>query len=382
MMRILFISEFFPSGKDLRFSGGVEASTFFVAKYLAKKHNVSVICSKQPGSKKYEIIDRIKIYRVGPNINYYATGKTQNFFSVLQFVLSAIKKGSTMSFDIIEGNNFLAHLIAKQIAQKTKIPVIFWYPDVFLGKWIKTSGILVGTVGWFLEKINLLRSANYYVVISKETEKKLLKAGVPKEKIAVIPCGIDPLEFKVKALKQKFPTIVCVSRLVTYKRVDDLLWAYALVRKAHPQLRLIIVGRGPEEKKIKRICKMLKVAAYVSFLSSLKRDDLIKTIKSAHLLCLPSETEGFGISIIEAAAAGIPYIASNISVIKEITQNGIGGLLFKLGDIKDLASQIETLLKDKSLYQKKLREGQTLAKNYQWQDIAQKTEKLYLTLIL
>lgn len=380
-MKILLISEFFPTGKDLKFTGGVESRTFFVAKYLAKKNDVSVICSKQPGSKKFEIISGIKVYRVGPNINYYATGKTQDFFSVLQFIISAIKIGSEMNVDIVEGNNFLTHLIAKQIGQKTRTPVIFWYPDVFIGKWIETSGILVGTVGWFLEKINLLRSANHYVAISKQTQKKLIKEGIPKEKITVIPCGVDLSEFKIKAPKQKFPTIVCVSRLVSYKRVEDLIWAFAKVKKIFPQLRLKIVGRGPQEKKLKRINKMLKITSFVSFASNLSRNDLIKTIKSSHLLCLPSQTEGFGISIVEAAAAGIPYVAADIDVIKEITQNGRGGLLFNLGNIKDLAQKIEKVLADKKLYEQKVKEGQKLIKSYQWPAIAQETELLYKSIL-
>ena len=380
-MRILLVSEFFPTGKDLRFSGGVEARTYFVAKYFVKKHQVSVICSRQPGTKKFEIINGINIHRVGPTINYYATGKTQDIFAVSQFILSAIKKGSTIGSDFVEGNNFLAHLIAKQIAQRAKIPVIFWYPDVFLGTWIKTSGIFAGIAGLLLEKINLLRSANYYIAISKVTQEKLLKAGVQKNKISVIPCGIDSLEFKSYVPKQKFPTIVCVSRLVSYKRVADLLWAFALIRKSIPKLKLIIVGRGPEENRLKGICKMLKISSGVSIVSNLSRIDLIKTIKSSHLLCLPSETEGFGIAIIESAAAGVPFVISDIEVFKEVTKNSQGGLIFKLGNIKDLSSKIEKLLTDKNFYAKKRKEALKLAQNYHWQDIGERTGKLYQTLI-
>jgi glycosyltransferase involved in cell wall biosynthesis len=105
--------------------------------------------------------------------------------------------------------------------------------------------------------------------------------------------------------------------------------------------------------------------------------DLIKLLKSSTIFCLPSQVEGFGISTIEAAAAGVPYVVSDIDVFREITRNGQGGLLFDTNSISDLASKIQRLLKDHSLYAKKVIEGYKLAARYQWQDVAKATEKVY-----
>lgn len=380
-MKILLVTEFFPSGKDLKFSGGVEARTFFLAKYLAKRHKVLVICSREKNTKYYEKFAGINIYRVGPFVKYDAGA---NFFSIktkIGFIFSAIKAGAELKPDIVDGGNFIANFIAKQIAKKNKIPVVFWYPDVFIRNWIRTSGLFAGLAGSILEKINLLRSADYFIAISNSTKNKLLKLNVPSQKISVIPCGVELAEFKFSIPKSKTTTLICISRLVSYKRINDLIWAFALIHKKNKKLKLKIIGRGPEKKKLQNICKMLKISRNVSFKSNLSRKELIKNIKSSYLFCLPSKVEGFGVSVIEAAAAGVPYVISNIDVFKEITKNGQGGLFFKVGNINNFASKIKNLISDKNLYRKKVVESSQLVKNYKWTDIAQKTESIYLSQI-
>ncbi len=380
-MKILLISEFFPTGKDLRFSGGVEARTYYLAKYLAKNNDVSVICSRQPGTPKTETLAGIKILRPGPARRYNAGAEVKGILQTAGFIRSAILEGSKIKADVVDGGNFLAHLISKEIAGKNKIPVVYWYPDVFLGQWIKTSGLIAGVAGWLMEKFNLLRHPDHFIAISNVTANKLSKEGIPKNKITVIPCGIEEKEFTGNVKKREPITIICISRLVRYKKIKDLILAFALLRKNHPDLNLKIIGRGPEEKTLKRLCDALKITPKVSFENNLKRIDLVERIKSASVFCLPSSAEGFGISVIEAVAAGSPYVVSDIPVFKEVTKNGRGGLLFKLGDIKDLAANMERLLTDKNLYKKKQIEGQKLAAGYHWHDIALQTEDIYKTLL-
>lgn len=381
-MNILLISEFFPTGKDLRFSGGVEARTYFVAKNLAKNHKVSVICIREPNTKAREILNGIRIIRVGSQIPYNAgSGKNINPLSILRFIKQAINEGAKSDAQIVDGGNFIAHFIARQIGAKKKIPVVYWYPDVFIGKWIKTSGLISGISGYIVEKLNLSRGADYFIAISKTTKDKLIKNGVSSKKVDVVYCGIDKDEFKNKISKSPNPKIITVSRLVHYKRIRDLVIAFALVSKKIPKAHLEIIGRGPERKSLDDLIRNLKLERRITFKSDLKRYELLEEIKSSTIFCMPSETEGFGISIIEAAASGVPYVVSNIEVFKEVTKNGLGGLLFQTGDIKELAAKIEKLLNDAKLYDQKQKEAIKLAKIYDWQKISVQTEQLYKSLI-
>lgn len=375
-MKILLVTEFFPTGKDLRFTGGVEARTYFVAKYLTARHQVHVVCSRLSNTKKFERMDGINIHRIGPPQNYSATA--QNIIARIRYIKEAANFGKTLNVDIVDGSNFIAHFIAKEIAKSKKIPLVLWYPDLWIGSWIKNAGVF-GILGEILERFNLARGANAYITISKSTAQKLKK--YIQGKVHIIACGVDFKEFKTPQKKFLKPTIICISRLVSYKRIEDLIWAFALLLKKGLDLNLIIVGRGPQEKKLKNICQMLKISPKVSFYQNLPRKELINKIKASHLFCLPSQVEGFGISAIEAAAAGVPYVISDIPVFKEITKNSQGGLLFKLNNVKDLSDKIERLLLDKKLYKQKVEEAKLLAQNYQWTDIAKKTEDVYLSLI-
>lgn len=371
-MKILMICEFFPSGRDLKFSGGVEARTFFIAKHLSIKHKILVVTSFLPTSKRYEKLDRIEIFRVGPQRKYKAS--FGSFYDRLKFTFSAIRFAKTLKVDLIEGTNFLTHLACSVVAKSLKVPSVAWYPDVWLGSWIKLTGPS-GIFGEILERINLILGARAYIAISKATAQKLEK--FTDKKIYTIPCGVDLEEFKTKVKKSPTPTIICISRLVSYKRIMDLLFAFALILKKGIKANLLIIGQGPQEKELNKVCQMLKIERKVRFTHNLTRDDLINKIKSSTVFCLPSEVEGFGISVIEAAASGVPYVISDIDVFKEVTKNGQGGLIFRLGDIKDLSSKIARLLTNQKLYAAKTREALGLAKNYQWPKIAKKTEAVY-----
>ncbi|MDP2632625.1 MAG: glycosyltransferase [Candidatus Curtissbacteria bacterium] len=171
-MKILLITEFFPTGKDLKFSGGVEARNFFLAKNLAKKHKVYVLTSKLPGTKKREELSSFEIFRVGNTRSYNATAN--NVIQRIKFIISAIKFANALDIDLVDSSNFVTHFAAKIVSFRKKIPHIAWYPDVWIGSWIKIAGAS-GVLGEILERTNLLLGANAYIAISKETASKLKK---------------------------------------------------------------------------------------------------------------------------------------------------------------------------------------------------------------
>lgn len=375
-MKILLISEFFPTGKDLKFSGGVEARNYYVAKYLANKNKVVVLTSRIKGSAKKENLANFQVQRVGSQRSYKAS--FGDIVTRLYFIVAAIKVGKTLKPDIVEGTNFITHFIAKVISINLKIPSVYWYPDVWIGSWIKNVGI-GGVLGEILERINLFLGADAYIAISKSTAKKL-QPRTKHKKIFVIGCGVDISEFKKRESKFEKFTIISVSRLADYKNIKDLLLAYAILKRKFRELRLIIVGRGPQETYLKKMALQLKLKG-ISFTSNLPRKKLNSLLKKSHLFCLPSSVEGFGIASIEAAAAGIPYVISDIETFKEVTGNGKGGLIFKVRNIYDLTEKLEKLITDKKLYALKTKEGIAYSQNYSWAKISSQTQMVYMRLI-
>ncbi len=375
-MKILLITEFFPTGKDLRFSGGVEARTFFVARGLAKKHEIKVLTSLIKGSPLSERMFGFEIIRVAPKRNYDAS--VGHMFSRMLFIKNAIDAGKSINADIVDGGNYISHFIAKRIATNKKVPIVAWYPDVWLNTWIKNAGIY-GLFGEVLERLNLSFGFDAYITISNQTAQKLKK--FVKNKIHIIYCGVDKNEFKNKAKKSNNPTIICVSRLSEYKNIKALIFAFAHLSVKVKQARLIIVGRGPQEKCLKNQTKALKISAKVKFLSDLPRKELVDLYKSSHIFSLPSIVEGFGIATIEAAAAGLPYVNSDITVQKEITKNGQGGYLVDSKNPLNFSQKFQLLLNNPDLYKKKSLESKRLSALYNWESIIKKTESVYYSLL-
>ncbi len=374
-MKILIISEFFPTGKDLKFSGGVESRNFYLAKYLSKKHKVSILTRRLYGTKKREKIYGFDVFRVGPSVQYSAS--FGDLLGRVRFVVAAINYGKKLEFEIVEGTNYLTHFIAKILGIRCGKPTVAWYPDLWLGRWVKITG-LMGIFGEILERINLALGFSAYIAISKEVFKKLRPYS---KNLHLVLCGVEFSEFKKNHRKFPNPTIISISRLTKYKNLNVLLFAFAHLSTKLKGVRLIIVGAGPELKKLKEITKNLKIHSKVTFLSNLERKRLINLIASSHIFSLPSFVEGFGIATIEAAAAGLPYVISDIPTHREVTKNGLGGFLVEPKSPLAYSQKLEKLLTNKALYLKKSKEARNLAKNYNWLEIARRTEKVYQLLV-
>lgn len=374
-MKILLISEFFPT-RDLRFSGGVEARTFFLAKFLAKTHQVFIITARLPKNPIQEKLFQFVVYRPGPVRKYAPT--VGNILERAIFTKEAIKLGKELNVDVIDGANFIAHFIAKQIGKERRIPTVAWYPDVWIGSWIQNAGIL-GIFGEILERINFLMGYDAYIAISKQTAAKLKQFA--KGKIYMIPCGVDKNEFKKNVKKFQNPTIITIARLAKYKNLKTLVFAFAHLSTKIKDARLIIIGKGPEFNNLKNLVRVLKIESKVKFLSNLTREELIKIICASHIFCQPSLVEGFGIATLEAAAAGLPYVNSDIATHREVNRGGQGGFLVDPQNSLLFSKRFYELLSKKSLYEQKSQEAKDLAKMYSWEDVARETEKVYKSLL-
>ena len=260
--------------------------------------------------------------------------------------------------------------------KKTKIVILV--PDLI---YYYTNGInrVFRSTLLFLERFVLKRSWDKIICISGDVQKKLVQLGVDSEKISIVFCGVSFEEIK-KIQKKKnstFPTIVCVSRLVSYKRIKDLIKAMQILKKKYSNIKLIIVGIGEEKEKLEKLVKKYHLESDVLFHGFVKsHKNVLSLVKNSDIFCSTSIVEGFGIAIVEALALGVPCVLSDISVFREVTR-GKGVLFFKPQDSEDLAKKIRMLLKDKNLYKKLRKEGIKQAKIFSWKSKILETEKIY-----
>jgi glycosyltransferase involved in cell wall biosynthesis len=142
-------------------------------------------------------------------------------------------------------------------------------------------------------------------------------------------------------------TIGVAARLAPVKGISFLIGAVALLREKIPHLRLVIAGDGPERPKLETQVRASGLEKAVRFAGWI--DDVAAELSSWDLYVQPSLAEGLGISVLEAMAAGIPVVASDVGGLKEVIDDGATGFLIPPRDTGTLATKIERLASDATL---------------------------------
>lgn len=380
-MKVAMVTEYIAP-KDGPYFGGVDARTINIAKNMVKGDDVHIITAYLEGTDRIEDYDGVTVHRVGRKRRFTQKG---DFLPRLMFSAEVVAEISRMKPDIVDGGGAVAYAACYKGALRNDIPSVVTVMEVWQGQWLRNMGLMNGLAGNILERIHLKYNFDRYVAISKYTREKLNeRLQISDDKISLVYCGYDRSLYESVAADEKFadPTIVIVCRLVSYKNVDDLLCAVKLLLPSFPDLKLKIIGTGPEEKNLRKLARRLSLGDHVEFLGKIKDNDrLIGILKRSHVFAIPSVAEGFGIVLIEAMAAGIPYVASDIPAYREVTEGGIGGFLHKPDDYRDLAGKLKILLEDEKLRRDIVRDNDRLLKKYEWPRLAREVRSIYEELL-
>jgi L-malate glycosyltransferase len=224
--------------------------------------------------------------------------------------------------------------------------------------------------------------SNAVTAVSRDLARDTrLLIGVTRE-ITVVPNFVDGEIYKRHCgLHREFfapraePIIAHISNFRPVKRISDLLAAFIIVRKRMP-CRLLLVGDGPERTRIEREAVSAGVIEDVLFLGN--QTNIPELLSVADAYCLPSETESFGLSALEAMACETPVVGSRAGGLPEVVMDGETGYLVEVGNVAELAERLYQIVSNKELRDKLGRKARERALTLFPQDkIVAQYEELY-----
>ncbi|MBU2445903.1 MAG: N-acetyl-alpha-D-glucosaminyl L-malate synthase BshA [Bacteroidetes bacterium] len=219
-----------------------------------------------------------------------------------------------------------------------------------------TDITLVGLEPSFLPlvKFSIERSDGVTAVSNFLKEKTLTNYKIKKE-IEVIPNFVDTEVYKPKedcVFKQHFApkgekVLVHISNFRPVKRVPDVIKILAEVKKKVPT-KLILAGDGPDRSECERLVREMDLKQDVHFLG--KQEAVVDILNASDLFIMPSQSESFGLSALEAMACGLPTISTSIGGLPELVVHAETGFIAEIGDIDRMAKYAIDLLSNENKY--------------------------------
>jgi L-malate glycosyltransferase len=315
--------------------GGSGVVATELGKALAKRgHSVHFI--------SYAVPMRLSEYQ--ENIVYHEVEKAS--YPLFDFPLYTLSLASKMvevaryeKLDLLHCHYAIPHAtsayLAKQILQETKIKIITTLHG--------TDITLVGLEPSFLAimKFSIEQSDGVTAVSRFLKEKTLTNYGINKE-IEVIPNFIDIEKYRRTNTSEPCAhcgthgekVIVHTSNFRPVKRVADVIRIFNEVQKKVPSV-LVLIGDGPDRSQCEIICREFGIQDKVRFLG--KQIQLVPILSTADLFLMPSQSESFGLSALEAMACEVPVISSSVGGLPELQVHGHTGFIAEFGDIDRMA---------------------------------------------
>jgi glycosyltransferase involved in cell wall biosynthesis len=216
--------------------------------------------------------------------------------------------------------------------------------------------------------------ADQVISVSTDTQN-ILERYYNQKKVTYIPNGISENKIVASPPNNGLKNILYVGRIDSRKGIDFLIRTMTLIKTKDPQITLHVVGTGKDKDMLEKISKRQKLS--VIFYDHISDEQLDELYKKTNVQVVPSVFEGFGISILEGMAKGIPIIATNVDGIKSIINHHHSGMLVPYGDEKMLATTIIHVLEDRTLQKSLVKNAYKELSHYNWNSIYKTTVKAY-----
>ncbi len=362
---------------ETTFPGGISKTVNELAQNLSKNHEVTVLQPNPSNLMAEEANNGFKIIRVSS-----ALDNTKYFYGLNFEIYKYLKNHyKDLNPDIVHvhGYHHLMPIESIHIIKRMdpNVPIIFSpYLDVARGR-------LAGKYLWNLYNIfarTVFSKSASITSCSNFESANIQNIGVEREKITVIPLGVDEINLK-KSRKDKNSkktiNILYTGHIIPRKGVDYILKSlHSLVhKKGADNVVLTVVGDGPEKNKLIKMAEELEIADHINWMSFLSREELIDLIKESDIYMLLSRSEAYGIAVAEALAMGTPCVISNSTALTEFS-NEIGCYAVDYPPVPDDVA--DTVLK---IYAEDMGVGPLSERIRTWNEVSKDYENLYRSVV-
>ena len=231
-----------------------------------------------------------------------------------------------------------------------------------------------------------INQSDAVTAVSDSLVRDTLKHFAVKRPIRMIPNFINFERFNKKP-RQHFKDLIApnnerilvhTSNFRKVKRVEDVVRIFDIIQQKIPA-KLLLIGDGPERSNIEKVCRELHVCDKVTYLG--KQEAIEEILSICDLFILPSESESFGLSALEAMACEVPVISSNAGGLTEVNIDGVTGFLSDIGNYEEMAGNALTLLQDDAMLIKFRKNALEQAKTFDLNSILNQYVAVYEEMI-
>jgi glycogen(starch) synthase len=385
---------------------------YITREFVGLGHDVSVFTLNSGDLKTREILKGVEIHRPliadasdvfpmfvaedlrewGTNIRFFSDIFVHNVLSATKFVNDLIKKEG-YSFDVVCVHDWLSSIAGLIIKNETKIPVVF---HVHSTEWGRSGGHGSRVVSHF--EWETAQRADRIITVSHAMRDDLTRHGWPQSKISVVWNGVDPKRYNpqdcrpedVQKIRHKYGIpedwnmLLFIGRLTWVKGVGNLLQAMPMVLHEYPKTKLVILGKGEEQRDIVETADRLGVKENVICrFEFVPEDERILNYAATDACIFPSVYEPFGIVSLEAMALGKPVIVSAQGVVgfrEQVIPSGAdqNGIHIDGESPADIAWGIKETLKNPQKARKWGENGRKRVLEYfTWRKAAKQTLEIY-----